>query len=108
MLEIHLNDGVTNKGESRVTPLKRSPTAYNMRIGVRSGRQLISSYDSSGVPALTHYGLTIKPILLKINCVPFARNVAYPPTLAAIVVLIKQTIFTSFYNEYLLSGIKNG
>ena len=81
MLEIQLNAGVTMKGESQVTPLKRSPTAYNMRIGVRSGRQLISSYDSSGVPALTHYGLTIKPILLKINCVPFARNVAYPPTL---------------------------
>ena len=29
-------------------------TAHNMRLGVRSGRQLISSYDSFGVPALTH------------------------------------------------------
>ncbi len=81
MLEIQLNAGVTMEGESQVTPLKRSPTAYNTRIGVRSGRQLISSYDRFGVPALTHSGLTIKPLLKKINCVPFARNVAYPPTL---------------------------
>jgi hypothetical protein len=45
--------------------INQGKTAYNMRVAVRSGRQLISSYDSSGVPALTHGGLTIKPLLLK-------------------------------------------
>ena len=43
----------------------RRVTAYNMRLAVRSGRQLNSSYDRIGVPALTHGGLTIKPLLLK-------------------------------------------
>ena len=43
--------------------LKKRRTSPNMRLAVRSGRQFISSYDRIGVPALTHGGLTIKPLL---------------------------------------------